>query len=275
MTLYNKIKEYLKRGQQSNTSIRSYSELEKDEKARVLREIWALKTGSKDLNTEYEAEVTTLYDIFNYTKIRYAQENKIIDNTELKNPNSYIPVPSIDDQLKIIKAKKEIYSLLATGEYEIIRKEFEDIQADLEVRYNAITRAMSFINDNTPLYGQLLAELEKTEELFNRVKEILEEVDKEIKSSVKEGSLENSFRVLMERLNKKSQYKNIFLDTLGKIASDPNFRYVEYDDFANDVRSKILSRVDRLESHFSNELVDSISLALKKPIGEALREFVR
>lgn len=275
MTLYNKIKEYLKRGQQSNTSIRSYSELEKDEKARALRETYVLKTGSKDLNTEYEAEITTLYDMYNHTKIRYAQENKIIDNTELKNPNSYIPVPSIDDQLKIIKAKKEIYSLLAVGEYEIIRKEFEDIKTSLEVRYNAITRAMSFINDNTPSYGQLLAELEKTEELFNHVKEILEEVDKEIKSSVKEGSLKNSFRVLMDRLNKKSQYKNIFLDTLGKIASDPNFRYVEYDDFANDVRSKILSRVDRLESHFSNELVDSISLALKKTIGEALREFVR
>lgn len=275
MTLYNKIKEYLKKGQQSNTSVRSYSELEKDEKARALRETYALKTGSKELNTEYEAEITALYDIFNHTKIRYAQENKIIDNTELKNPNSYIPVPSIDDQLKIIKAKKEIYSLLAAGEYEIIRKEFEDIQANLEVRYNAITRAMSFINNNTPSYGQLLAELEKVKNLFNRVKEILEEVDKEIKSSVKEGSLENSFRVLMERLNKKSQYKNIFLDTLGKIASDPNFRYVEYDDFANDVKLGILSRINRLESRFNDRLMAIIPSFFEKPIDEALKKFVQ
>lgn len=276
MTLYNKIKEYLKRGQQSNTSIRSYSELEKDEKARALRETYALKTGSKDLNTEYETEITTLYDMYDHTKIRYDQENELIKNTKIQYyPTADNPNPDVDEQSNIKKAKKEIYSLLAAGEYEIIRKEFEDIQADLEVRYNAITRAISFINDNTPSYVQLLAELEKVKALFKRVQEILEEVNCQINKLSKGGTLEDSFKTLMGRLNKDGKHKAVFIDTLCKILSNLNLRSVEYNNFANDVRSKILSHVDRLENHFSNELVDSVSCVLEKPIDEALREFVR
>lgn len=275
MALYNKLKEHLRKGRQGNTTIRDYSELGQDEKTKVLGEMLALKTGSEDLYTGYEAEVTTLYDMYNHTKIRYDQENELIKSNKIQYyPTADNPNPDVDEQSNIKKAKKEIYSLLATGEYEIVRKEFEDIQADLEVRYNAITRAMSFINDNTPSYGQLLAELEKVKALFKRVQEILEEVNCQINKLSKGGTLEDSFKALMERLN-KGKHKTVFIDTLCKILSNLNLRRVEYDDFANDVRSKILSLVDRLENHFSNELVDSISCALEKPIDEALREFVR